>query len=751
MTDPERAQVDRINEISAIARTSWLALLGYLAFIGISLLAVEDDADFFVPTRRTDLPLVGVAIPTYAFFLFAPILAAALYVYLHVHLLKLWDALADAPSTIENRPLGEHLHPWIANDYALGLRGCGALRPRPMRWLGNLATRLLVWIAGPFVLAGFWWRSMPAHDEWLTLAIAAALLVTLYAGFTSWWTLRARMRFPSLPAHPWHRRLRRPAAIALTLLVIVASWLRTEGGLDHYANRLVDLADAAFGTALFKDCAPYNAGFPVPGQSPGDCFFASGDPKEPADVQRDRITALPWLPKLTYKDWVARILLDEPEPWNPLARTDLASDELVDLPESWRTPETARAAFRVTWCEREGLSMAVCDHPLSADRPTPATRAAARQNWCGSDGTDTDACLAGLADLDTRFERAWTEERAAILANLPRLALAERDLRNATAIQASLVAADLGGARLEGADLRGARLEGADLSKALLEGADLSEARLEGAYLREARLEGANLGGARLEGAHLRWARLEDANLSGARLEGADLSEARLEGAHLVGALLEGADLSGARLEGAHLFGARLEGAFLGGAQLKGANLREAPLERAFLSMARLEGADLSLARLEGADLGEARLERADLRWARLEEANLGEARLEGADLRYADFRGSDWAGASSRASPAQFADFRGVQYLTQTQLDQMIGNAGTLLPDTGNLTIPSCWKTPPEGFDALVERVSEREFRSAEDVRSEFLCPAGEEPQRTGTRLPVDAPYPAGHPLADR
>ena len=76
MTDSERARIDRINEISAIARTSWLALLGHLAFIGISLLAVED-ADFFVETLRTDLPLVGVAVPTYAFFLFAPLLAAA--------------------------------------------------------------------------------------------------------------------------------------------------------------------------------------------------------------------------------------------------------------------------------------------------------------------------------------------------------------------------------------------------------------------------------------------------------------------------------------------------------------------------------------------------------------------------------------------------------------------------------------------------------------------------------------------------
>jgi hypothetical protein len=140
MTDAQKSQIERINEISAIARTSWLALLGYLAFIGISLLAVED-VDFFVETRRTDLPLVGVAIPTHAFFLFAPILAAALYVYLQVHLLKLWDAMADAPATIDGRPLGEHLHPWIANDYALSLKRNGALRPRPLRRLGDLATR----------------------------------------------------------------------------------------------------------------------------------------------------------------------------------------------------------------------------------------------------------------------------------------------------------------------------------------------------------------------------------------------------------------------------------------------------------------------------------------------------------------------------------------------------------------------------------------------------------------------------------
>ena len=31
MTDDEKSRVDRINQVSAMARTSWTALLGYLA------------------------------------------------------------------------------------------------------------------------------------------------------------------------------------------------------------------------------------------------------------------------------------------------------------------------------------------------------------------------------------------------------------------------------------------------------------------------------------------------------------------------------------------------------------------------------------------------------------------------------------------------------------------------------------------------------------------------------------------------
>ena len=235
-----------------------------------------------------------------------------------------------------------------------------------------------------------------------------------------------------------------------------------------------------------------------------------------------------------------------------------------------------------------------------------------------------------------------------------------------------------------------------------------------------------------------------------------DLSKGDFRLASAFGAMLEGADLSLARLEGAVLRAARLEGG----------DLRAARLEGADLSLARLEGANLSLALLEGADLSAARLEGAVLRAARLERANLREARLEGADLREADFHDANWAGASNRASPVQFADFRTSRDLTQSQLEHVIGNEQTLLPDRPNGSgrrphdpmgdayyVWSCWETPPHDLDAIVARAAGpfADDAERENLRREFLCGPDTPRRRTGTPLALDAPYPDGHPFLYR
>ncbi|HSF94131.1 MAG TPA: hypothetical protein VLA52_03825 [Thermohalobaculum sp.] len=91
-----QAILAHIAELSRNARANWFGLIGLCLFVGVTLLGHED-ADFFAFGAETKLPLVNVEIPVKAFFTFAPLLVAALYIYLHLYLISLWDALADAP------------------------------------------------------------------------------------------------------------------------------------------------------------------------------------------------------------------------------------------------------------------------------------------------------------------------------------------------------------------------------------------------------------------------------------------------------------------------------------------------------------------------------------------------------------------------------------------------------------------------------------------------------------------------------
>jgi uncharacterized protein YjbI with pentapeptide repeats len=534
VSEVNQRKIARINELSAIARTSWLALLGFLAYIGITLLAVED-ADFFVPARQTQLPVVGIAIPTFSFFVFAPPLAAALYIYVHIHLLELWDALADAPNEIDGELLGERLHPWIANSYALTLKGRGtampAQRDRPLRRLGNAATVTLVWAAGPVVLAGFWWRSMPAHAEWLTLLIALSFFLALRAGLISLWHARARLLRPD-NGDPWDGRWKAPLVWTLAILVALTSWLRTEAGLDHYANRLILLTRTTFGVNFIED---------------------SSDPdgrwRPPWVVAEEWVDSRWWIPKLRWFSVPGQWPWD-PYTWTPLAATDLANAQLVTLSPDWHPPETARLAFREIWCRHEGLTMAVCGPPPDRYTNPSLILLVERRAWCREhELADDTACADHFTARDHAFLAEWQQAREAALDTLPGLDLRRRDLRGVYAPRASLIRADLEEARLEEADLKWARLEGADLYQARMERADLHWARLEWADLPWASMESANLREARLEGADLQWARLEGAVLRRARLEGADLQWANLKSADWDGAHLHspahGADFRG--------------------------------------------------------------------------------------------------------------------------------------------------------------------------------------------------------------
>lgn len=163
-------------------------------------------------------------------------------------------------------------------------------------------------------------------------------------------------------------------------------------------------------------------------------------------------------------------------------------------------------------------------------------------------------------------------------------------------------------------------------------------------------------------------------------------------------------DLSGESLRGMNLESANFEDANLRTADLQETILTHACLVRAYLGGADLQDADLAFADLEGANLRGANFGRADLWGASLEKANLRDANLGGAVLSTANLQGASlrntelWnAYARSVKSSddangvrAYFTDLSFAKGLTQSQLNRMAGDSGTIIPD--HLTRPTHW-----------------------------------------------------------
>ena len=160
-SDPDqKALFDHIAEVSKNARATWFGLIGLCLFVGVTLLG-HKDADFFAYGAETQLPLINIAVPVKAFFTAAPVLVAALYIYLQLYLLNLWDALAEAPARVDGQPLSDRVFPWLISHAALWYRnrerGDGSSSPRPMG-------RFVVWIS---VLLGSGFAVLELFLLWL--------------------------------------------------------------------------------------------------------------------------------------------------------------------------------------------------------------------------------------------------------------------------------------------------------------------------------------------------------------------------------------------------------------------------------------------------------------------------------------------------------------------------------------------------------------------------------------------------------
>jgi uncharacterized protein YjbI with pentapeptide repeats len=146
----------------------FLVMLGAVAFTFLTL-ATAKDWQLITNNGNSKLPVIGVDVAIRDFCWAIPIVLLALFIYFHIYLQRLWEALATLPAVFpDGRRLDERSNPWLVAD----------LMRKHLRWVQSqpvalsglqyaLSMTLGYWVMPVTVLA-LLGRLLFLHNWWVT-------------------------------------------------------------------------------------------------------------------------------------------------------------------------------------------------------------------------------------------------------------------------------------------------------------------------------------------------------------------------------------------------------------------------------------------------------------------------------------------------------------------------------------------------------------------------------------------------------
>ncbi len=437
------ARFDGLNHVTEIfrhARTIFLAVIGGCVYSWLTI-ATTNDVGLLTNSATTPLPIIQTKLPIAGFYWTAPVILLGLYVYLHLYLQRLWQALAVLPAVFpDGNSLDQRAYPWLltslVNAHVPLLR---EKRP-PFSRLQVFLSIIAAWVLVPFTLGLFWLRYLSRHDWLWTGEQVGILALAIALGITFYRRARATLRGGDPPDLRWMMAWKgvwttKPIgqwkiaqSIAQWKVALKTTWKKWKFVLETtWKNGAVRLF-----TAVFIGAAA--AGYGISdGAIKGIPYYRT----PPEDTAFHRVL----VPKV-FKFFGTSPFLD------------LAEAEISIKPPVWTGSET---------------------------------------------GKDLEAQIAQVKKTPLRRRNLrYADARSAFLVKAE---LEGANLQGATLIGANLQGARLRRANLQGARLRGANLQGANFNFANLQKANLQFANLQFANLQGASFRGANLQGAYLRDA----------------------------------------------------------------------------------------------------------------------------------------------------------------------------------------------------------------------------------------------------------
>jgi uncharacterized protein YjbI with pentapeptide repeats len=491
-----------VNEASGKAFALWITFLTVGVYLAIAI-GTTTHLQLLL-AGPVKLPLLGVDMPLFAFYGFAPPMFVVLHLYvlmqlyLLARLLRRFDGQLQSARILgqDREAIRDQLDKFVFTQSMIGAPQDAIVR------LLLLAVVWLSFVVGPvLLLLGFQLRFLPYHNIPVTYVHRVALLLDFVLLLLFWPKISRTSARQTKPAHNLRAFCRIGSPVLITVLL---------GGFSVFVAT-------------------------VPGE---------------------------WLNQPQLRDWDWRMFSQNLAlPGERLVEQD--EDTLKKLAVTLRLSgrDLSQANFPSSDLRKSDLRYAdLSGTNLSFANLSGANLSGANLRGAGMQMAELrDALLVGA-----HLNGAYLNGTVLRGAKLGEADLSGANLSAADLGDANLTSADLSGANLLRADLNGAGLSDAKLIGANLSSARLVGSNLHIAYLLAANLSGADLSGADLSGAHLstaifrdliqrdvkpgdakltddeRWllgvaklivSKLGDADLGGASLSAADLSEADLRDA----------------------------------------------------------------------------------------------------------------------------------------------------------------------------------------------------------------------------
>jgi uncharacterized protein YjbI with pentapeptide repeats len=229
--------LDDASSISDSAQKLFFLMMAACLYSWLTI-ATTSDVNLITNDVTSALPIIDTNIPIVGFYVVAPLVLLAIYIYFQITMQRFYDAVSSMPAVFpDGSPLYARSDPLLFSDFLRAhfsrLRQDRPIHSYIQRWIAIA----LAWCTIPYTLALFWLRYLSRHEIFGTVLHATCLLLSIACALYFHWlavaTLRRKLRGP-IAGEATRRRLgiwRPIAALSVFAAVVVGISL---GGFYGY-------------------------------------------------------------------------------------------------------------------------------------------------------------------------------------------------------------------------------------------------------------------------------------------------------------------------------------------------------------------------------------------------------------------------------------------------------------------------------------------------------------------------------------